>query len=423
MLCCCICDQIEVSSLNEDIERQTVTDASNDTDVNKSIRSKELQSPNLESMNAKIDSESVEVEETKIVAGKTVPDETNLNVDKSLLPSSQDQLSENSSKQIVQKTNCIYQPDQHATTIININSLCNTPAAAADMNYFHSDGHTVLELYRESITNEMNHTIMAKINRLKLNKTEIYINRRIQYEGHCSKLDDKMELLNKELIEWESGKAKGFQIPRKYPERPYPIILINGEAGSGKSSFAAKTIQRWEAGKILSDFLCILFLAAGSEERIALQKMVWGDFGEISSWTLTKTENAYRLLTKLAADHKLAIIIDGLDEFGDILRKDVRDAATVAKDPTKEISLKTTVAGLLSEKILSGAIVAGLGRNIEHIKNELLDKKGACYQIVDFSKKDRIQMVEKMELDKNERTRVLVFISQTRQMSLFYDDH
>ena len=183
-------------------------------------------------------------------------------------------------------------------------------------------------------------------------------------------------------------------------------LLLKGEAGAGKSSFAAKVVQQWAEGKLMKDITCFFMLGAGGDEKIPLFKLVWDKFVLAQNWKLQDFENMFQLLQNLADEGKLAFIIDGLDELGAMTKQELDSAERAAFHPSMEVNMKTLCAGILAKTIFPGSRVVATGRNTELINSDVLNNQGLMYELVELSNSDRAQMVELMEQDPEERRRV-----------------
>ena len=140
---------------------------------------------------------------------------------------------------------------------------------------------------------------------------------------------EKVQSKNKKL---ESIKGHDIYVQRSFREKDSPnktsaiedllqqkkTVLLKGEAGAGKSSVLAKLIQSWAEGEEAKDISCMLFLAAGSRGKISLQRIVWDGHYDVVNWAEEDFHKAYLSLKNLAIEGKVAVLIDGLDEIGDI---------------------------------------------------------------------------------------------------------
>ena len=238
--------------------------------------------------------------------------------------------------------------------------------------------------FKRSIKNGEHSTLQKKIKKLQdFDGKEIFLSRKFMDINTGQEIDDIEKLVLEEKT-----------------------TLLQGVAGAGKTSVSVKILQQWSEDKILKNITCCLFLVAGSEEKIPLYKIIWGDYKEVSCWNDRETEEIYKHLQVLAKEGKLAVIIDGLDEFGVMKRNDVDNATMVAKHPAKEVDIKTACLGILTKKILPGAKVLATGRNTGLVNKEVLEKESNLYALVDLTKADRTSLVEKMEQDKQERSRI-----------------
>ena len=182
------------------------------------------------------------------------------------------------------------------------------------------------------------------------------------------------------------------------------ITLLQAVAGGGKSSLCVKLLQEWASGEKLQNITLCLFITSGSSEKLPLTHLIWDEYEKVSAWE--DHEETYRSLQDLAKSGRLAIIIDGLDEFGEFSRNDVKNAARIAADPKKEINIKTLCLALLSKVILPGAKILATGRNTEYINRQFLDNNADTYQIIDHSKDDRTKLVELLEKDEQRQIKI-----------------
>ena len=194
--------------------------------------------------------------------------------------------------------------------------------------------------------------------------------------------------------------------------------LLQAVAGGGKSSLCVKLVQEWVAGEKLQDITMCLFIASGSSKKIPLTHIIWDEYEKVPSWK--DQRETYQDLILLAKSGRLAIIIDGLDEFGEFSRKDVDNAARIASDPNEKIDIKTTCLGLLSKKILPGAKILATGRNTEYINSDLLDNNADTFQIVDLSTDDRTMLVRMLEKNYQRRKKI---INDLEKISTMASEH
>ena len=194
--------------------------------------------------------------------------------------------------------------------------------------------------------------------------------------------------------------------------------LLKSVAGGGKSSLCAKVMQEWVTGEKIQDIMLCLFMSSGSSEKISLTRLIWDEYDEVSSWE--DHEEIYQDLQRLAKTGRLAVIIDGLDEFGQFSKKDVANAARIAADPKKEVDIKTTCLGLLSQKILPGAKILATGRDTDYINRDLLKSNADTYQIVDLNEEDRTMLVQKLEPDSQRRVEIF---SELKRISTVASEH
>ena len=241
----------------------------------------------------------------------------------------------------------------------------------------------IIDSYRTSVENGNHMKIDDRIKKLGFgNGQEIYLERRFKETGTGRETTVEDLVLKTETV------------------------LVKGVAGAGKSSVAAKIVQQWAQGIHLKGITCCLFLAAGSEEKIPLIKIIWDEHILKSHRSDNEAEEVFYLLQDLADQGKLAIIVDGLDELGTITTKDIATARRAATHTHTLVDIKTVCAGILSQDILPGAKVLATGRSTELINKEVLGGKAILYELIDFTESDRNKMVEMMEQDPNERIRI-----------------
>ena len=87
-----------------------------------------------------------------------------------------------------------------------------------------------------------------------------------------------------------------------------------------------KLVQGWAEGEEAENLACVLFLSAGSEGKVALQRALWDGHKQMVDWEDGDFAQAYQNMKELAIEGKVAIIIDGLDEIGHMTSKDVSNA-------------------------------------------------------------------------------------------------
>ena len=184
------------------------------------------------------------------------------------------------------------------------------------------------------------------------------------------------------------------------------VTLLKGEAGGGKSSVVTKAVQRWAEGNHMLGFTCCLFLAAGSEEKIPLYKIIWDEYTDVRKWSENEAKETFQHLQNLADEGKLAIIIDGLDELGMMTAKDALNASRAANHSPLEVDMKTACVGILNKTILPGARVLATGRNTELVNKEILQSKASMKELIKLTANDRGRMIEMMESDPNEKQRI-----------------
>ena len=120
------------------------------------------------------------------------------------------------------------------------------------------------------------------------------------------------------------------------------------------------------------DLACVLFLSAGSQGMVSLQRFLWDGHSNIVDWKDEDFHQAFLCLKDLALEGKVTIIIDGLDEIGHMTSKEVSNASQAAANPHMEVDLKTACAGILTQKILPGAslqLVKERKVDVTHLKN------------------------------------------------------
>ena len=245
---------------------------------------------------------------------------------------------------------------------------------------FHSNIHT----FKSCIKDGKHQKVQFKIEKLQSDQgQEIYVERSYLEIGTDNKTSEVGDLL-----------------------LPNRVVLLKGEAGAGKSSVTTKLIQRWAEGKEAEDIACMLFLSAGSDGKLSLQQSVWDGNTYTADWEKEDFREAYIGLRNLAIEGKVAVLIDGLDEFGNMTLEDVSNASQAAANPQVEVNLRTVCAGILSQKIFPGARILATGRVINLINEHLLGGKANLYYLVPFNEDDRDAMVEQMEVDDEERVRV-----------------
>ena len=238
--------------------------------------------------------------------------------------------------------------------------------------------------FRTCIQNGRHQKIQEKIKRLEsLQGSEIYVERIMKNSV------TGLEMSNTEDIVMELGTS-----------------LLKGEAGAGKSSLAAKAVQKWATGHHMKNITCCLFLAAGSEDKIPLYKIVWDEYADIQNWTENEAKEAYSHLKHLAEENKLAVIIDGLDELGYMSENDKKTARRAANHPPLEVDIKTACIGILSKIILPGANVFATGRNTALVNQDVLENNASMWDLVKLTQKDREQFVVMMEPDPFNQKRI-----------------
>ena len=182
--------------------------------------------------------------------------------------------------------------------------------------------------------------------------------------------------------------------------------LLKGEAGAGKSSVAVKVMKDWSERSHMKDITCCLFLAAGSDEKIPLYKIIWDEYSEATRWSESDAKATFTHLQQLAYEDRLAVIIDGLDEFGVITKKEVANASRAALHPPLEVDIKTACAGILNKTIFPGAKVLATGRSTELLNIDILESKASMKKLVELTEGDREKLIELIEPEPQERVRI-----------------
>ena len=83
-----------------------------------------------------------------------------------------------------------------------------------------------------------------------------------------------------------------------------------------------------------------------------------------------------------------------------------RDAEKTDQLRNMEVDKRTACAGILTQKVFPGAIVLATGRTTNLINESILEGNAFLYDLEPFSEADRDVMVEKMEDNIGERTRI-----------------
>ena len=244
--------------------------------------------------------------------------------------------------------------------------------------------HSNVQRYRSSINDGQHSKVQFKIEKLQSDQgREIYVERSYKNTNTGQTTSDVKDLL---LLD--------------------RVVLLKGEAGAGKSSVVTKLIQRWAEGEEAEDISCILFLSAGSQGKLSLQRTIWDGNLDTINWKEEDFHEAYICIKDLAIEGKIAVLIDGLDEIGDMTSNDVSNASQASANPHMEVDIRTACAGILSQKIIPCAKVLATGRNITLINEQLPHEKALLYGLVPLNEADRDVMVEKMLKDNSERKRV-----------------
>ena len=226
--------------------------------------------------------------------------------------------------------------------------------------------------------------------------------------GRHQKIEEKIKRLRN-----TNSKSEEVYVERKYKAKATgatttnidellkenQVTLLQGAAGAGKSSVSVKALKSWASRK--NGASCILFLAAGSEEKVPLYKLIWDEHSHFSDHTDDELKGAFKYIQELAKTGSLCIWIDGLDEFG-LTQKEVQDSGRVALHPDKEVDMKTLCVGILTQKILPGARVVATGRNTGAVNREILENKAAMYELVEMDDNDRVKLINLMEPDPKE---------------------
>eukprot|EP00092_Neocalanus_flemingeri_P015041 GFUD01016245.1.p1 GENE.GFUD01016245.1~~GFUD01016245.1.p1 ORF type:complete len:913 (+),score=201.86 GFUD01016245.1:85-2823(+) len=232
----------------------------------------------------------------------------------------------------------------------------------------------------------------------------------------------KHEKIQTKIKKLENFQSKEIYIPRRFKESngiegnqiqdveklvlEKKTTLLKGVAGSGKTSVSVKTIQQWAKGEHLKNITCCLFLAAGSDAKIPLFKMVWDTYSEVGRWEDHECKESFHHLQTLADQGSLVILIDGIDELGTMTKADVDLAARAAIHPALEVDIRTTCVGIMTQKILPGAFILATGRITEMVNQQVLEEKAMLYELLDLTQEDRQELVVMMEEDPNERNRI-----------------
>ena len=200
---------------------------------------------------------------------------------------------------------------------------------------FSRPGVEIVQKYKEDVRDGRHQKIEEKVKRLSNNRSwakEVYVERKYKAKDSGATTANIEELLKENQV-----------------------TLLQGAAGAGKSSVAVKALKRWAALEQKNGASCFLFLAAGSEEKIPLYKLIWDEHGDFSDHTDDDLKDAYKYIQELAKSGSLCIWIDGLDEFGSFTMKDTKNAARATLHMDKETDIKTLCVGILTQKILPGA--------------------------------------------------------------------
>ena len=257
---------------------------------------------------------------------------------------------------------------------------------------FSRPGVRIVQKYKEDVRKGRHQKIEEKIKRLGNNHSkgeEVYVDRKYKDQATGAITTNINELLKENQV-----------------------TLLQGAAGAGKSSVSVKTLKRWAALEQKNGASCFLFLAAGSEEKVPLYKLIWDEHGDVSNHTDDDLKDAFKYIQELAKAGSLCIWIDGLDELGSMTKKDTKNAGRVALHSDTLIDMKTLCVGILTQKILPGAQVVATGRNTRAVNSDILKNKAAMYELVAMDENDRGKMIDLMEQDPREKQRIRTELSR-----------
>ena len=124
--------------------------------------------------------------------------------------------------------------------------------------------------------------------------------------GRHQKIEEKLRRLGN-----ANGNKKEVYVERKFKEKDTgtttsniwdllktnQVSLLQGAAGAGKSSVAAKALKRWsESEEEMDGASCFLFLSAGSEEKVPLYKLIWDEHENFFDRTDGELKDAYQYI-------------------------------------------------------------------------------------------------------------------------------
>ena len=137
-----------------------------------------------------------------------------------------------------------------------------------------------MQKYKEDVRDGRHQKIEEKIRRLANNHSkgeEVYVERKYKAQDTGATTTNIEELLKENQV-----------------------TLLQGAAGAGKSSVSVKTLKRWTSRK--NGASCFLFLAAGSEEKVPLYKLIWDEHSHFSDHTCDDDlKDAYNYIQELEA--------------------------------------------------------------------------------------------------------------------------
>ena len=129
--------------------------------------------------------------------------------------------------------------------------------------FFSRPGELIVQKYKEDLRDGWHQKIEEKIKRLRNTNSkgkEVYVERKYKAQDTGATTTNIEELLKENQV-----------------------TLLQGGAGAGKSSVSVKTLKRWASRK--NGASCFLFLAAGSEEKVPLYKLIWDEHSHFSDHT------------------------------------------------------------------------------------------------------------------------------------------
>ena len=236
------------------------------------------------------------------------------------------------------------------------------------------DVSTVFAKFKEWVLNE-NSLPSKKIKQLDFNGEICHIKRTLSLDGDNFPED---ELLIK--------------IPC------FKTSLVTGPAGSGKSTLAASIIVNWAKSEESSYSLVLFLSSLHKMGNLPLHKQLWGEYaGHISE------DDSSRIYQKLLSmKEKILVIIDGLgkkapkakDSSSKVLKYFLADEFQLSTElteesnnaaalPSKDVSRKSMIFGILTNGILPGATVLGFTRSGKVMNKEFLAKKSKVYTLLD----------------------------------------